>query len=184
MSKTLEERVAALEDAVFGSGQDWSTKEDIEHFIHDGIPAGRKRIAIPVVASLSEMAASAKATSDPQEPYCLDTKPQPKKLMDIDIESRVILGDTGSRVHASHGVPGVWNIEFDPKASHKGIPFSVALEYMKAGRRVRRGSRSIWMCDGVMIGDGMFAYSRMGITGATGVDKNDIIANDWEVVEP
>ena len=75
-------------------------------------------------------------------------------------------------------------IQFDPKASPKNIPFSVALEYLKAGREVRRAQ---WR-------DGAFRYdyANKWITGSPllmvadtdmiAIPVRDIIATDWEVI--
>lgn len=62
---------------------------------------------------------------------------------------------------------------FDPKASPKGIPFSVALEYARNGRVIRRGESAS-------------TYSRHRIHGAEmnigALDDEDMLANDWQVI--
>lgn len=62
---------------------------------------------------------------------------------------------------------------FDPKASPKGIPFSVALEYARNGRVIHRGESAS-------------TYSRHRIHGAEmnigALDDEDMLANDWQVI--
>jgi hypothetical protein len=69
-----------------------------------------------------------------------------------------------------------------PKGNPKGIPFSVALEYMRAGREVRRPHwfnaarwRIINSCIRQIYWDGLD-------NGIAPVHHDSLLATDWEVV--
>lgn len=69
----------------------------------------------------------------------------------------------------------------DPKASPKGIPFEVALAYLKAGRRIRKPSfRAQWYWE---LRDGKIkdAASRSVCDGDIPFNT-DLIGSDWEVI--
>ena len=73
---------------------------------------------------------------------------------------------------------GPWHIRIDPEACPKGIPFSVALEYMKAGRKARRAS---WFTlIGACILDNDIRFD--GGIGLPSLWKGDLLATDWEVI--
>ena len=87
----------------------------------------------------------------------------------------------------------VWNkrfIGFDISTSPKNIPFSVALEYMKAGRRVRH---STWQSDYLFLSKknetGYHYIAKAtpnidgeGLSSMWKMDASFILAPDWEVV--
>lgn len=78
-----------------------------------------------------------------------------------------------------------YNFAFDTSASPSGIPFSVALEYLKAGRVVRRSS---WPLNSISIFGGGFAFTsyagndRGASSAAYRPDSRDLLATDWMVV--
>lgn len=80
---------------------------------------------------------------------------------------------------------GFYGIAIDPKASPSGIPFSVALEYLKAGRVVRRSS---WPLNSISIFGGGFAFTsyagndRGASSAAYRPGSRDLLATDWMVV--
>jgi len=80
-----------------------------------------------------------------------------------------------------------YNIALDPKASPTGIPFSVALEYLKAGREVRRKSWSITthriQPHGPGGVGGMYVIAGASVyVGDFQPALSDMLATDWEVV--
>lgn len=79
---------------------------------------------------------------------------------------------------------GMWLIEIDPRASPKNLPFSVALEYLKSGRSIRR---TAWPEKGSMRiaprKDALVFYDPAGLTHyAWAPSTFDFLATDWEVL--
>lgn len=78
-----------------------------------------------------------------------------------------------------------WHISIAPGASPKNIPFSVALEYLKQGRTVRRSGWSDGKCfvrlaprkDALVYGDAM-GLTHCGWSSGT----SEVLATDWEVL--
>lgn len=89
--------------------------------------------------------------------------------------------------HAMAGVRKGWDIYIDPKASPTGIPFEVALAYLKVGREVRR---AFWRPDTFRVqprGNGGVGGMLM-VLGASLVKGEftpglvDLLAEDWMVI--
>ena len=109
---------------------------------------------------------------------------------------RIVSEEMGKRRDAkaadyliNHVPPGTWNkvrgpsftIKFDPKASPKNLPFSVALEYAKAGRKIKR---THW-CDGAYAwieGNVLTMKYGMGQVGPLTDYMADTLKNDWCVI--
>ncbi len=97
----------------------------------------------------------------------------------ITIQNKI---DDDKKVVSTSGLD--WAIVIDPAASPKNTPFSVALEYLKAGREVRRAR---WR-DGAL----KYDYANKWITGSPllmvadtnmiAIPVRDILATDWEVI--
>jgi hypothetical protein len=88
-------------------------------------------------------------------------------------------------IKASHDES--WHIHTDPKASPSGVPFSVALEYLKAGRKIRW---SKWAIQGMRVesrGHGSVGGMDV-ITGASQFicpfqpSCEQMTSNDWTVL--
>ena len=88
-----------------------------------------------------------------------------------------VAGNSRWEVKSGTNDGGIAFINIDPKASLSGIPFSVALEYLKAGRKVRRPCFAPWWCWVISAGD---------ITSLEGVtihpQSKEVLATDWMVV--
>lgn len=152
-------------------------------------------------------------TSDPQEPYVLDTKPHDANSVrvsvtewtedfsgsqDSNVPQYIIEGMEWMReqlvLARNLGLPYV--IAIDPKASPKNLPFSVALEYMKAGRRVRRecpptSESSRWFVGGcaddsdyAIVKDGHLLKHEVAPqhTRQYVISRDEVMATDWEVI--
>lgn len=112
--------------------------------------------------------------SGPQKPYRLDPDKRHPNLQKTGSKDMVVIGTPTS---------DAWYVLIDPCASPKGIPFSVAIEYVKAGRKVRRPS---WPPPDTLHLDGGL-FNQSGLDKLFGMGKVDVefnvhLANDWEVV--
>lgn len=83
-----------------------------------------------------------------------------------------------------------YSVIIDPKASPKGIPFEVALAYLKAGREIRRPhwntpSRRRVQPQGISGRGGLYVITGASYNeGEFKPDTNEMMATDWEVVIP
>ena len=76
---------------------------------------------------------------------------------------------------------GKYMVAIDPKSSPTNIPFEIALAYLKAGRRIRRGtwSRSRFITNK----DGKIApYVAINIESVYGPWEINLLATDWMVL--
>lgn len=91
---------------------------------------------------------------------------------------------SGKRVVNSGYCP----VTIDPTASPKNMPFSVALEFLKAGREVRRAQ---WKPDTLRVqprghegaGGLCMVYAASLVQGDFTASLNDLLATDWMVIE-
>jgi hypothetical protein len=74
-----------------------------------------------------------------------------------------------------------YSIAIDPKASPSGIPFSVALEYLKAGRRIRSaGAKADYFR---MDASGVYYHNDSGVfREVDDISMQGLLANDWMVL--
>jgi len=105
----------------------------------------------------------------------------PVKWSDMKVrdDGSVVPPDPGvSRVAIWESVP---NIIIDPTASPKNIPFSVALEYLKAGRRICRSQWELGACAVIRPGKGI-VYECTTYAERFKPENNDMLSTDWMVI--